>query len=84
MYQNTQKNIPFWNIKLKLYVVVQKNKKLKIKNSPTTSRPNQLGVARGRFMTKKKLNFIKYIKKIKKPYKCKKNSKLICKNEKFK
>ena len=29
MYQNTKKNIPLWNMKLKLYVVVQKNKKLK-------------------------------------------------------
>jgi len=28
MYQNTQKNIPLWNMKSKLYVVVQKNKKL--------------------------------------------------------
>jgi hypothetical protein len=29
MYQNTQKNILLWNMKLKLYVVIQKNKKLK-------------------------------------------------------
>jgi len=28
MYQNTLKNIPLWNMKLKHYVVVQKNKKL--------------------------------------------------------
>jgi hypothetical protein len=31
MYQNTQKNIMLWNMKLKLYVVIQKSKKLRIK-----------------------------------------------------
>jgi hypothetical protein len=29
MYQNIQKNILLWNMKLKLNVVIQKNKKLK-------------------------------------------------------
>jgi hypothetical protein len=30
MNQNTQKIILLWNMKLKLYVVIQKSKKLKI------------------------------------------------------
>jgi hypothetical protein len=29
MYQNTQKIILFWNMKLKIYVVIQESKKLK-------------------------------------------------------
>jgi len=29
MYQNTWKNILIWNMKLKLYAVIQKSKKLK-------------------------------------------------------
>lgn len=29
MYRNTKKNILFWNIKIQVYIVYQKSKKLK-------------------------------------------------------
>lgn len=33
MYRNTPKNILFWNTKLKIYVVIKKEKKIFIKTS---------------------------------------------------